>query len=151
MEQLTIQQWFAKAVAAGLMSEWHGIKACKANITSPNNWWELHTNNNLIFMRLMYAPIRCERKDPIIINLRIDGKDLYSLEWRKPNEQDVGKMCWFLLPNLGIIQSIIADIKYLGKVKHYLTKNSVYCPYCLLADHGQIAPDEEAFKRAYGD
>ena len=80
------------------------------------------------------------------ITLRKDGVNLYELEWRKPTEYDIGKMCWLKDDELGCIALTMfsnCDFEFM-KIEPY---NSKY----LLADHGQIAPTEQDFIKVYGD
>lgn len=84
-----------------------------------------------------------------IIQLRKDGKDLYSLEWRRPTEQDIGKMCWFADVCFDDNKRLHLDSLY-GIENTYLDTHDNGFEHCLLADHGQLAPTEEDFKRIYG-
>lgn len=144
MKQLTIQQWFARAVAAGLMPEWENV-------------WAIYTKSGWVLRDCQggesyYIPVELS---PIsksnTIQLRSNGKDLYSLEWRKPTEQDVGKMCWVKHYDRSIKILPIENVRIDNRVS-FISSNSLYnIKDCLLADHGQIAPTESDFKRIYGE
>ena len=138
MKQLTIQQWFARAVAAGLMPEWENV-------------WAIYTKSGWVLRdcqggKSYYIPVELS---PIsksnTIQLRKDSKDLYSLEWRKPTKQDIGRHIWILerwsSTRLSYIDCSIADFD----------ENGNNCTKAILADHGQIAPTEQNFKQAYGE
>lgn len=160
MKQLTIQEWFARSVAAGLMPEcnyafaeysesWHGVKE-----------WSIYTGmtencrDTILVRKVIEKP---DDEEDARVSLRKDGKDLYLLEWRKPTEQDVGKMCWFANENSHRRIEIDA-FGYLNKMCNeynnqlcYFAYGSGYIHYyCLLADHGRLAPTEADFIKVYG-
>lgn len=144
MKQLTITEWFARAVAVGLMPDVEGIYA---EWSERDGFWELYIDNTL-----MQNIIICsDGKKSEQIQLRKDGKDLFELEWRKPTESDIGKMCWVRHYDRTIKLLLIENVRINSRVS-FINSNSLYeIKDCLLADHGQIAPTEADFKRIYGE
>lgn len=145
---MKITEWFARAVAAWLMPEWE-------NIFATYEWdyetWVLtnsEKNTKEIWLHDCFDPIPYINgaEDTLqYIQLRKNGKDLYSLEWRKPTEQDVSKMCWFYdADSIGITLSTLAVCDF--QRRQY---DEDY--FFLLADHGRLAPTEADFKRIYGE
>ncbi len=138
---MKITEWFARAVAAGLMPDWKNI------------YVKRNHEDSIMF----YNNINCDEE--IMLNydsniyvedcqLRKDGKDLFKLEWRKPTEHDVRKMCWFIDGD----NIILAELKnILNDRMHKYRTNFDGFVYCILADHGQIAPTKEDFERVYHD
>jgi hypothetical protein len=143
---MKITEWFARAVAAGLMPECKEITAIFLKI-SGDYFWVITGGNSWQDMKTYYSipsDLVSESNDKKI-TLHSNGKDLYSLEWRKPTKQDVGKMCWLLT-----IDSF--DGKVIMLIS--LAEEDLYSEFSyqiLLADHGQIAPTEADFLKVYGD
>jgi hypothetical protein len=126
---MTITEWFARAVAAGLMPEWKNVIAYWSGDTA--NVYNDDTDESF------QTGIDVDEFD--CIQLRKDGKDLYSLEWRKPTKQDVGRMCWCNQSYCGRFELLYQKI--------YEDSDISNC----LADHGAIAPTEADFLKAYGE
>ena len=152
---MTITEYFARMCAAGLAPDWDNI-------------WALEVDNKTVYladMDFIHCAIGHSHKATLIhdvsttqreIQLRKDGVNLYQLEWRKPTEQDIGKMCWFYNeePNIkgyNVTKDILKDLYnncyYIG----YWEDDKTYYDYCLLADHEQIIPTVEDFKKVYGE
>lgn len=143
IRQLSVTEWFARAVAAGLMPECKEVTAIFLKI-SGDYFWVITGGNSWQDMKTYYSitsDLISESNDKKI-TLRSNGKDLYSLEWTKPTEQDVGKMCWFW--NRSAISLVALDYHRLNLIAN----NVDFCG--LLADHGQIAPTEADFLKVYG-
>lgn len=150
---MKITEWFARLVAAGLIpTKWDNIET----IYKPSKGWVIYNNHPNDSDVIVVKHKVGQGKDYCIIQLRKDGKDLYSLEWRKPTSEDIGKMCWFYDNN--------KDIVLLSEIRQYWSLSNTFQPekfcfeedqfsyyYCLLADHGQIAPTEDDFKQVYGE
>lgn len=155
---MNIQEWFARAVAAGLMPD--SLKNVYAKYMCYNNdswFWVIYNAEFDGLIPIEYMKIEIKNLsgldkdgsgDQRTIQLRKDGKDLYSLEWRKPTESDVGKMCWISEPD-GVL--MLAEISGIGlwaitvlnkKGKPYTVQN------VLLANH-PFPPTEQDFKRIY--
>ena len=105
--RMTITEYFARMCAAGLMptsQECNEILAVYGRF----GWALRFGDGKNYYIPIELSPIaKCN-----VIQLRKDGVNLYELEWRKPTEQDVGKMCWHL--NNNVIS--LAEIK---SIKHY--------------------------------
>lgn len=138
---MNITEWFARAVAAGLMPEWEDIIA-STGVNKTNRIWRLEDPNYNISTWIPYNLQWGVPGEKIV--LRRKGKDLYSLEWRKPTEQDVGKMCWFYDSDENYITLAILAICDFQRRQY----DEDY--FFLLADHGQIAPTEADFIKEYG-
>jgi hypothetical protein len=82
------------------------------------------------------------------IQLRKDGIDLVKLQWQKPTEADIGKMCWFYTFRDGII---LCKLKSVLKEGAFIANETVSFNYtkCLLATNGRICPTIEDFEEAY--
>jgi hypothetical protein len=130
---MTITEWFCRAVTAGLMPEYKNISV-NAVGTNIHMIYDVDTDN---LITTVYT-IQTEGEDDSI-QLRKDGKDLYSLEWRKPTKQDVGRMCWCNQSYCGRFELLYQKI--------YEDSDISNC----LADHGAIAPTEADFLKAYGE
>jgi hypothetical protein len=132
---MKITEWFARAVVAGLMRTSSDLKATYDGynwiITDDQTGFEV---DNDVVDSAEYIGDE--------IQLRKDGKDLYSLEWRKPTESDIGKMCWYYDEEFSSIT--LFDFSYTD-LKGIEESGEEY----LIADHGQIAPNEADFKRIY--
>lgn len=143
---MKITEWFCRTVAVGLIPEWPDIYA------------EMHTVTVDGLEQQQYCCVSKVKEDDNFclpynyiesfdgtIQLRQNNKDLYSLEWRKPTEQDVSKMCWFYdADSIGITLSTLAVCDF--QRRQY---DEDY--FFLLADHGRLAPTEADFKRIYGE
>jgi hypothetical protein len=139
---MTIQEWYARAVAAGLMPDWKNIIA----------YWSGDTANVYNDDTDQYIETGIEVDEFDHIQLRSNGKDLYSLEWRKPTEHDIGKMCWFWSYNfITCLSKLHTILSHHACSQNTYMGNSVHACYCLLADHGAIAPTEADFLKAYGE
>ena len=129
----TIQEYFAELSAAGLAPDWSDVIA-NTGANKANRIWRLEDPNYNISTWIPFNlqwGAKSER-----IQLRSNGIDLVKLEWQKPIEQDVGKMCW------------VYDKEYdvIGLMK--LRQSDFPFPedeYCLLATHGRLAPRPEDF------
>ncbi len=143
MKQLTIQEWFARAVAAGLMPDDEDISG-RIVFTEGKRTIMLFNESKEIYR----VEELWNSNSTVIGNdtqLRKDGKDLFGLEWRKPTEGDVGKMCWLSTTD-AYDRKIVMCIT--------LTEEDLYSEFSyqtLIADHGQISPTEQNFKRIYGE
>jgi len=144
-----IQEFWAELVTAGLLpfancenatAKYHG---CAWRIRLSNdihiydmNIFDLKSTNN-------YEPIQ----------LRSNGIDLVKLEWQKPTEQDVGKMCWFWDFEIGLIVHgelcLNKDMDYDGQFAVKLNNEYEPYEYCLVATHGRLAPEPKNFEEAY--
>lgn len=152
---MNILEYWAKLVAAGLISE--NLK----NVYARNHFllktWIIYSPENLdpnsdlgVICRIQmnYNELsNFERMQDKDIQLRKDGKDLYPLEWRKPTEDDIDKMCWFRQKEI-ILDSLfsIEEKKYYDRL--YGSYYELY-EYCLVADHGQLSPTQEDFEKVY--
>ena len=136
----TIQQYFAEMSAAGLVPDCkqaHNIYACQVN------WFEcwhikLMEKNQRDPFSVIIIPYNIIAKSGIsVIQLRKDGKDLVKLEWQKPTEQDVGKMCWVCSKACGVIGLLELRKKDFPFDDDELT---------LLATHGRLCPEPSNFE-----
>lgn len=136
---MKITEWFARAVSAGLVPEWGDIIA--DYFPSSKEWHIGSLEKNLSFIIPNIETIK--QGDRNTIQLRKDGKDLYSLEWRKPTENDIGKKTWMLACDGTLLLQTITEIS--------ISRGQLKAFPCLLADHGQICPDVESFRKVYDE
>ena len=143
----TIQQYFAEMSAAGLVPDCkqaHNIYACQVN------WFEcwhikLMEKNQRDPFSVIIIPYSIIAKSGIsVIQLRSNGKDLAKLEWQKPTEQDVGKMCWFYSCDY----SGFITLSELGSCDEERMKHDESY-LCLLATHGRLCPEPSDFEEVY--
>lgn len=150
---MNIKEWYAVAVAAGLMPKDYCIYG-ESYIDSNLNYGIRLVNhsNDTIFTIEGFSS-----KPLSTIALRKDGVDLYKLEWRKPTaDDDIGKKCWFWngIGNLGITSSkLYRDWFFETLTGEHLVRSDegIDYRYCLLADHRQIAPTEEDFMEVFNE
>ena len=146
---MDIKEYWARLVASGLAPKEDNI--CASYNPYRSHYLKIADDNRLLLCANFKNTI-CEKAiDPI--QLRKDGVDLYHLEWRKPTEQDIGKMCWFLVgyDEGGIMLSslwAVDENNIYGAEANIVTDTS---EYCLMASYGQIAPTIKDFKQVYGD
>ena len=145
--RMTITEYFCRMCAAGLMPEWENIWYRCGEIKDGSNC--CNTYNSMEVCKYLNV----EKPDDAF-QLRKDGVNLYKLEWRKPDVEDVGKMCWFWRPNtiildylLGITLDEELNLVYYDRLNEFVVNHSY--DYCLLADHGQLAPTEQDFIKVY--
>jgi len=135
---MTIQEYWAKLVAAGLAPDWgnvHGIMYKGSAI--------FYSDIELLFQSDLEE----------VSQLRKDGIDLVYLEWQKPTEQDIGKMCWLRKGTKSNIEcGILKESKkwnnFYGDYA-YKDNNGEDYRFFLSATHGRLAPNVEDFERAY--
>lgn len=155
---MKITEWFCRAVAAGLMPKWENIYSTQIGINSfviasPDKGYIEICNTNIDAFK-MFENIALIDNSVI---LRSNGKDLYSLEWRRPTEQDVGKMCWLRIGGCIILAELKDMYQELCENTNWLywiyntSYDGSFTDDILLADHGQITPTESDFKRIYGE
>ena len=89
---MEIKEYWSILVAAGLIEEWENMEA----IYKPITGWVIYENHPNDLDAIVIGKHKVSSgKNFAIIQLRKDGVNLYELEWIKPTEQDIGKMCWF--------------------------------------------------------
>ena len=155
---MRITEWFARAVAAGLMPDDEDISG-RIVFTEGKRTIMLFNESKEIYR----VEELWNSNSTVIGNdtqLRKDGKDLFGLEWRKPTEGDVGKMCWFYSNRNHKDKTVYCaelfefqnEFNVMGTKFIYHLAGEYARPekYCLLADHNQVAPTEADFKRIYG-
>lgn len=146
---MNIKEYWARLVVANLAPDWKNVIA----VLGATNQWLL--SNCEPFPEIIETPRIIGIKDDTEIQLRKDGVDLYKLEWRKPTEEDIGKMCWFYDGyyknwNYGILYNITL-LYYPENTNVKKTNHHQGWGRCLLADHGQIAPTEQDFIEVYNE
>ena len=141
---MKITEYWARLVASGLAPDCENVFLYINRILKYYSIRNDNYNHTLL--------IKTEKDDTLIFNsnneiqLRKDSVDLYHLEWRKPTEQDIGKMCWFYNDDYNAI--VLANLEVENGQYRYDFRLPPYD--CLLANHGQIAPTAEDFKQVYG-
>ena len=144
---MNIKEYWARLVDSGLAPDWDNVVA---HWYRESEAWGLDNNKSggrvLSTIPSLEHPKDQEYKN-CVIQLRKDGKDLYELEWRKPTEEDVGKMCWFY-NEIGMDNIPEISLTKLDDIEEDIDEENENC--CLLADHGQIAPTPEDFIKVFG-
>ena len=145
---MDIKEYWARLVASGLAPDWESIE----NIIAiyDGEYWviQIYSSDSLLYAyRANKYSIESSECIGDEIQLRKDGVDLYHLDWRKPTEQDIGKMFWFYNDDYNAI--VLANLEVENGQYKYDFRLPPYD--CLLASHGQIAPTIEDFKQVYGD
>ena len=142
----TIQEYWSKLVAAGLTPNWQNTVG---GIYEIGNAFVIYfkddksIQNNILEIRTTDLCKLSER-----IQLSKNGIDLVKLEWRKPTEQDVEKMCWIMLYDKTLLIAKIEKVSIYGYISCY-DNNSLYNINVLLATHGRLAPTIEDFEEVY--
>jgi hypothetical protein len=145
---MLIQEYWAKLVVSGLAPECDNIFAVWESIEtfggSFDKCWLLRQTNYETDYYFDFIPslnIDKPVDNKFTIQLRKDGIDLYKLEWQKPTEVDIGKMCWFYNRNA-------ISLSDLDKYKFDLINNNCQF-FCVLTTNGRLCPTVEDFEEAY--